>query len=92
MSDLDVNGKCRKGTYAPATTRASILMPFVLTSGSKTYFSSVPVTPRSSTWSAKNLMKAPYALLGSFQLTAVSEDFMALQRTSGSQDTESSFL
>ena len=46
----------------PATKRDSISMPFLLTSGSKIYFSSTPVTPRSVTWSAKKLTKAPYAL------------------------------
>ena len=46
-------------TYAPATTRNSISIPFLLTSGSKIYFSSATVTPRSLTSSAKNLTKAP---------------------------------
>ena len=52
----------KKKTYIPATNRDSISMPFLLTSGSKIYFSSTPVTPRSLTCSAKKLTKAPYAL------------------------------
>ena len=84
-----------KNTYMPATNRDSISIPFLLTSGSKIYFSSAPVTPRSLTCSAKNLTNPPYALflylifLQGLQLAA---DSMAIQHTFGSQGIESSCL
>ena len=75
----------------PATNRDSILMPFLLTSGSKIYFSSTPVTPRSLICSAKNLTKALYALFF-FEGPQLAADSMAIQHTFDSQGIEPSCL